>query len=394
MANSDKLKYEQRGVSAQKEDVHRATKNLAKGLFPNAFCKIYPDYLANDPAWCTLMHADGTGTKSVLAYLYWRETGDLNVWRALAQDAIVMNLDDLMCAGATGPFLYSSIINRNKHLMPGDVISALIEGASALFDQLAQYGIDVHYTGGETADVGDVVRTISVDGTMTARMKQADVITNEQIQPGDVIVGLASSGQTTYEEVYNSGIGSNGLTSARHDVLAKSYAQNYPEAYDPATDNTLIYSGQYGLTDRIEDAPLDIGQLLLSPTRTYAPVLKEVLAHHRANIHSMIHCTGGAQTKILHFVENLHIIKDNLFPTPPVFQLIQSSSATTWKEMYEVLNMGHRLEIYTDETTAQSVIDIAARYNLDAQVIGRCEASPVGKQLTIESEHGQFKYSD
>ena len=383
-------RYAQRGVSASKEDVHKAIAQLDKGLFPNAFCKIVPDTLAGDPDFCTIMHADGAGTKSSLAYLYWRETGDLSVWRGIAQDAVVMNTDDLICAGATGPMLLSSTIGRNKNLIPGEVIAEIISGTEEILQMLRQYGIDIYSTGGETADVGDLVRTVIVDSTVIARMRRDQVISNDRIQPGDVIVGLASFGQATYETTYNGGMGSNGLTSARHDVLAHDLADQYPESFDPAIDRRLIYSGSKKLTDLMPDG-MTVGQLILSPTRTYAPVAKVLLDELRPKIHGMIHCSGGAQTKVLHFVHNLHIIKDNLFPIPPLFRLIQSESSTSWQEMYKVFNMGHRLEVYLPESYSQRVIDVANSFGIEAQVIGRVEAHE-SKRVTIQSEVGNFYY--
>ncbi len=389
-------RYAQRGVSASKEDVHNAIAQLDKGLFPKAFCKIVPDTLAGDPDFCTIMHADGAGTKSALAYLYWRETGDLSVWKGIAQDAVVMNTDDLICAGATGPMLLSSTIGRNKNLIPGEVIAEIINGTEEVLQMLRDHGIDIYSTGGETADVGDLVRTIIVDSTVIARMRRADVISNDRIQPGDVVVGLASFGQATYETNYNGGMGSNGLTSARHDVLAHYLADQYPESFDPAIDKSLIYSGSKRLTDVVANVPdqpdsVTVGQLILSPTRTYAPVAKVVLDELRPHIHGMVHCSGGAQTKVLHFINNLHVIKDNLFPIPPLFRLIQAESGTSWQEMYTVFNMGHRLEIYLSEEYAQRVIDIAKSFGIEAQVIGRVEAYE-GKRVTIQSEIGKFVY--
>lgn len=397
-------RYAQRGVSASKEDVHNAIAQLDKGLFPKAFCKIVPDTLAGDPAYCTIMHADGAGTKSALAYLYWRETGDLSVWKGIAQDAVVMNTDDLICAGATGPMLLSSTIGRNKNLIPGEVIAEIINGTEEVLQMLRDHGIEIYSTGGETADVGDLVRTVIVDSTVIARMRRDQVISNDRIQAGDVVVGLASYGQASYETAYNGGMGSNGLTSARHDVLAHYLANQYPESFDPAIDKSLIYSGSKKLTDVLPPAssrsetaqltvPADVtvGQLILSPTRTYAPVAKVLLDELRPQIHGMVHCSGGAQTKVLHFVENLHIIKDNLFPIPPLFRLIQAESGTSWQEMYKVFNMGHRLEIYLSEANAQRVIDIAETFGIDAQVIGRVESFD-GKRVTIESEVGKFIY--
>lgn len=384
-------RYAQRGVSASKEDVHNAIAQLDKGLFPKAFCKIVPDTLAGDPDFCTIMHADGAGTKSALAYLYWRETGDLSVWRGIAQDAIVMNTDDLICVGATGPMLLSSTIGRNKNLIPVEVIAELINGTEEVLQMLRDHGIDIYSTGGETADVGDLVRTVIVDSTVIARMRRDAVISNDRIQAGDVIVGLSSFGQATYETQYNGGMGSNGLTSARHDVLSHYLAHTYPESFDPAVDKSLIYSGSKRLTDPVDGTGLTVGQLILSPTRTYAPVAKILLDEFRPHIHGMVHCSGGAQTKVLHFVEDLHIIKDNLFPIPPLFRLIQAESGTSWQEMYKVFNMGHRLEIYLSKEHAQRVIDIAQSFEIDAQVIGRVEAYD-GKRATIESEAGTFVY--
>lgn len=384
-------RYAQRGVSSQKEDVHNAIAKLDKGLFPKAFCKIVPDTLAGDPDYCTIMHADGAGTKSSLAYLYWRETGDLSVWRGIAQDAVVMNTDDLICVGATGPMLLSSTIGRNKNLIPGEVIAEIINGTEEVLEMLRSHGIDIYSTGGETADVGDLVRTVIVDSTVIARMKRSDVISNDRIQAGDVIVGLASFGQATYENTYNGGMGSNGLTSARHDVLAHYLAGQYPESFDPAVDRSLIYSGSKRLTDPIADTGLNVGQLILSPTRTYAPVVKALLSELHTDIHGMVHCSGGAQTKVLHFVDGVHVVKNNLFPVPPLFRLIQEESGTSWQEMYKVFNMGHRLEIYLSEAKAQQVIDIAKSFGIDAQIIGHVEAFE-GKQVTIQSEAGTFVY--
>lgn len=386
-------RYAQRGVSASKEDVHKAIAQLDKGLFPKAFCKIVPDTLAGDPDFCTIMHADGAGTKSSLAYLYWRETGDLSVWRGIAQDAVVMNTDDLICVGATGPMLLSSTIGRNKNLIPGEVIAEIISGTEEVLQMLRDHGIDIYSTGGETADVGDLVRTIIVDSTVIARMRRDHVISNDRIQSGDVIVGLASFGQATYETSYNGGMGSNGLTSARHDVLAHYLADKYPESFDSAVDKSLIYSGSKQLTDVAPSVPGDmtVGQLILSPTRTYAPVANVLLNELRPQIHGIVHCSGGAQTKVLHFVDNLHIIKDNLFPIPPLFQLIQAESGTNWQEMYKVFNMGHRLEVYIPEGAAQRVIDIANSFGIEAQVIGRVEAY-TGKRVTIQSEVGKYIY--
>jgi phosphoribosylformylglycinamidine cyclo-ligase len=384
-------RYAQRGVSASKEDVHNAIAQLDKGLFPKAFCKIVPDTLAGDPDFCTIMHADGAGTKSALAYLYWRETGDLSVWKGIAQDAIVMNTDDLICVGATGPMLLSSTIGRNKNLIPGEVIAELINGTEMVLQMLREHGIEIYSTGGETADVGDLVRTVIVDSTVIARMRRADVISNDRIQTGDVIVGLASFGQATYETQYNGGMGSNGLTSARHDVLAHYLADTYPESFDPGIDKSLIYSGSKRLTDTVDGTGLTVGQLILSPTRTYAPVAKVLLDELRPQLHGLVHCSGGAQTKVLHFVENRHIIKDNLFPIPPLFRMIQAESGTSWQEMYKVFNMGHRLEVYLPEEHAQRVIEIAQSFQIGAQVIGRVEAYE-GKRVTIQSEVGTFLY--
>lgn len=384
-------RYNQRGVSASKEDVHNAIKNIDKGIFPKAFCKIIPDILGGDPEYCNIMHADGAGTKSSLAYLYWRETGDLSVWRGIAQDALIMNIDDLLCVGATDNILLSSTIGRNKLLVPGEVISAIINGTSELCDELSALGVNIYPTGGETADVGDLVRTIIVDSTVACRMKRSDVISNHRIQAGDVIVGLSSSGTATYEKEYNGGMGSNGLTSARHDVFANYLAQKYPESYDAAIPQELVYSGKMKLTDQISGLNIDAGKLVLSPTRTYAPVIKQVLDKLRPHIHGMVHCSGGAQTKVLHFVDNVHVIKDNLFPTPPLFKLIHEQSGTDWKEMYTVFNMGHRMEIYVSPEYAQQIIDISQSFNIDAQVVGRVEESDT-KRLTIRSEHGTFEY--
>lgn len=389
MDNSNR--YMMRGVSAAKEDVHNAIKNIDKGIFPQAFCKIIPDILGGDPEYCNIMHADGAGTKSSLAYMYWKETGDLSVWKGIAQDAIVMNTDDLLCVGATDNILMSSTIGRNKMLIPGEVISAIINGSSEFIEKMNRMGVGIHPTGGETADVGDLVRTIIVDSTVTCRMKRSDVINNADIRPGDVIVGLASSGQATYEETYNGGMGSNGLTSARHDVFAKYLAEKYPESYDHAVPDELVYSGGCKLTDKMEDRGVTIGQLVLSPTRTYAPVIKKILDAHRSEIHGMVHCTGGAQTKVLHFVnENCRVIKDNMFPIPPLFRIIQEQSHTDWKEMYKVFNMGHRMEIYVRPELANDIIAISKSFNIDAQVIGRIEEGR--KSLVIQSEFGVFEY--
>ena len=384
-------RYKLRGVSAQKEDVHKAIRNVDKGLFPRAFCKIVPDYLTGDEDYCLIMHADGAGTKSSLAYMYWKETGDLSVWKGIAQDALIMNVDDLLCVGATDNIVLSSTIGRNKNLIPGEVISAIINGTEELLAELARFGVNIRSTGGETADVGDLVRTIIVDSTVTARMKRSEVIDNANIAPGDVIVGLASFGQTTYESEYNGGMGSNGLTSARHDVFGKYLASKYPESYDHAVPEELVYSGSMKLTDQPEGSPLDAGKLVLSPTRTYAPVIKEMLDRHRDQIHGMVHCSGGAQTKILHFVENLHVIKDNLFDIPPLFKLIQKESDTDWREMYQVFNCGHRMELYVPEAIAEDLIRISREFKVDARVIGRVEKNK-GKKLTIESEFGKFVY--
>lgn len=384
-------RYNQRGVSASKEDVHNAIKNIDKGLFPKAFCKIIPDILGGDPEYCNIMHADGAGTKSSLAYIYWKETGDLSVWKGIAQDALIMNIDDLLCVGATDNILLSSTIGRNKLLIPGEVISAIINATNELCEELSALGVNIYPTGGETADVGDLVRTIIVDSTVTCRMKRADVISNDNIRPGDVIVGLSSSGQATYEKEYNGGTGSNGLTSARHDVFANYLAQKYPESYDASIPSTLVYSGGKSLTDPVDGVPIDAGKLVLSPTRTYAPVIKEILDKLRPHIHGMVHCSGGAQTKVLHFVDKVHIIKDNMFPVPPLFKLIQEQSGTEWKEMYKVFNMGHRMEIYVAPDQAQHIIDISRSFNIDAQIIGRVEADDKAK-LTIKSNLGCFNY--
>lgn len=384
-------RYAMRGVSSGKEDVHNAIKLIDKGLYPKAFCKIIPDLLGGDPAWCNIMHADGAGTKSSLAYVYWRETGDLSVWKGIAQDAIVMNLDDLLCVGATDNILLSSTIGRNKYLVPGEVIAAIINGTEEVLEMLRSHGIGIYSTGGETADVGDLVRTIIVDSTVTARMKRSDVISNDRIRAGDVIVGLASFGQATYEDRYNGGMGSNGLTSARHDVFHKLLAEKYPESYDPQVPADLIYSGSRSLTERFEDLPVDIGQLVLSPTRTYAPVIRAVLAELRPHINGMVHCSGGAQTKVLHFIDRLHVIKDNLFACPPLFRLIQQESGTDWHEMYRVFNMGHRMELYLPEQFAETVIQISQSFGIQAQIIGRVEAS-AKPQVTIRSPYGEFVY--
>ena len=384
-------RYNLRGVSASKEDVHNAIKNVDKGIFPHAFCKIIPDILGGDPAWCNIMHADGAGTKSSLAYAYWRETGDLSVWKGIAQDALVMNIDDLLCVGATDNILVSSTIGRNKNLIPGEVISAIINGTEELLATLREMGVGIYSTGGETADVGDLVRTIIVDSTVTCRMRRADVIDNANIKGGDVIVGLASFGQAKYESRYNGGMGSNGLTSARHDVFAKYLAEKYPETFDAAVPEDLVYSGSKKLTDPVDGTPLTAGELVLSPTRTYAPVIKKLLSEMRPEIDGMVHCTGGAQTKVLHFVENKHVIKDNMFPLPPLFKLIQEQSGTDWAEMYKVFNMGHRMEVYLPSDKAGMVIDIAREFNIDARIIGRVEDAPANS-LTIRSEFGEFRY--
>jgi phosphoribosylformylglycinamidine cyclo-ligase len=384
-------RYNQRGVSASKEDVHQAIQKLDKGLFPKAFCKIVPDFLAGDPDYCTVMHADGAGTKSALAYLYWKETGDLSVWKGIAQDAIIMNVDDLLCVGATQNILLSSTIGRNKNLIPGEVISAIINGTEEILEMLRANGLNIISTGGETADVGDLVRTIIVDSTVVARMKRADVISNDNIQAGDVIVGLASFGQASYESEYNGGMGSNGLTSARHDVFSNVYATQYPESFDAAVPSSLVYSGKYLLRDTITEAPITMGKLVLSPTRTYAPILVQILNQLRDQIHGIVHCSGGGQTKVLHFVDNLHIIKDNLFDVPPLFKLIQEQSGTDWQEMYKVFNMGQRMEIYLAEKIASQVIEISKSFGVDAKIIGRVEASNK-KQLTITTNNGIFHY--
>ncbi len=385
-------RYSGRGVSAQKEDVHKAISKLDKGLFPKAFCKIIPDYLTGSEEHCVVMHADGAGTKSSLAYMYWKETGDLSVWKGIAQDALVMNLDDLLCVGTTeSSILLSSTIGRNKNLIPGEVISAIINGTQELIDEMAKWGMDIVLTGGETADVGDLVRTIIVDSTVTARMKRSDVIDNANIKPGNVIVGLASFGQATYETEYNGGMGSNGLTSARHDVFMKELATKYPESYDALVPEELVYSGNKKLTEAVDGVPLDAGKLVLSPTRTYAPVIKKILESHRSKIDGLVHCSGGAQTKVLHFVDDVHVIKDNMFEVPPLFDLIQKSSGADWKEMYQVFNMGHRMEVYCDESVAQEIIAISESFNIPAQIVGRVEAHD-GKKLTITSDKGQFIY--
>jgi phosphoribosylformylglycinamidine cyclo-ligase len=392
-------RYISRGVSASKEDVHQAISKIDKGLFPFAFCKIIPDVMGNDPEWCNIMHADGAGTKSSLAYAYWMETGDISVWKGIAQDALVMNLDDLLCVGATQNILLSSTIGRNKRLIPGEVISAIINGTQELIDELNSFGISIHSTGGETADVGDLVRTIIVDSTVTCRMRRDEVISNHKISAGDVIVALASYGKSTYEKEYNGGMGSNGLTSARHDVFAKYVAEKYPETFDEGIPTDLVYSGSMNLTDQVHvkdsfagvDEHISTGKLVLSPTRTYAPVVNEVLKHHRSRINGMVHCSGGGQTKVLHFVGQLHIVKDHLFPVPPLFELIQKQSGTSWEEMYKVFNMGHRMEFYTDEKTANEIIDISKSFRIDAKIVGRVESSP-SKKLTIKTNNGSFIY--
>jgi phosphoribosylformylglycinamidine cyclo-ligase len=384
-------RYQARGVSAGKEDVHNAIKKLDKGLFPKAFCKIIPDYLTGDESHCVVMHADGAGTKSSLAYMYWKKTGDLSVWKGIAQDALIMNIDDLLCVGATGPILLSSTIGRNKNLIPGEVISAIINETEEILEELRSYGIEIHSTGGETADVGDLVRTIIVDSTVVCRMKRSDVISNHTIQPGDVIVGLASFGKATYESEYNGGMGSNGLTSARHDVFSKELALEFPDSFDPNVPSEYIYSGSKELLDKIDGSPIDAGKLVLSPTRTYAPIIKQILDKHRSEIHGMVHCSGGAQTKVLHFVDNVHVIKDNLFPTPPLFDLIQKESNTDWKEMYKVFNMGHRMELYVKPDIAESIISISKSFDVDARIVGRVESS-TNAMVTIISDKGNFEY--
>ncbi len=384
-------RYNQRGVSASKEDVHQAIQNLDKGLFPKAFCKIVPDLLAGDEAYCTIVHADGAGTKSSLAYVYWKETGDLSVWKGIAQDAIIMNIDDLLCVGATGPVFLSSTIGRNKNRIPGEVISAIIQGTEDILKMLRSHGMEIYSTGGETADVGDLVRTIIVDSTVTSRMKRTDVIDNAKIQAGNVVVGLSSSGQATYEQYYNGGMGSNGLTSARHDVFEKEYAVKYPESFNSEVPEDLVYSGKYKVTDTIPSVPINIGKLVLSPTRTYAPIMIEVLNELRSNINGIVHCSGGAQTKVLHFIDNLHVIKDNLFEVPPLFNLIYEQSATSWQEMYRVFNMGHRMEIYLPEEFANRIIEISNKFGVEAKIIGRVETS-TKKQVTLRSAFGEFVY--
>lgn len=388
----DASKYQQRGVSAAKEDVHKAISKLDKGLFPKAFCKILPDYLGGDADWCNIIHADGAGTKSSLAYAYWKATGDLSVWKGIAVDAVVMNLDDMLCVGATDNFLLSSTIGRNKRLVPGEVISAIISGTQAFIDEMAVHGINIHFGGGETADLGDLVRTVVVDSTVTARMKRSEVVSNDRIQPGDVIVGLASYGQATYEQQYNGGMGSNGLTSARHDVFHKSIGEQYPETYDAGIDASVVYVGQHQLTDAVAGTPLDAGKLVLSPTRTYAPILKPILSELRPYIHGLVHCSGGAQTKVLHFIDDLRVIKDNLLPVPPLFELIQASSGTSYREMYQVFNMGHRMEVYLPEAHAAQVIATAEAFGVAAQVIGRVEAAQE-TQVHLETPYGSFVYN-
>ncbi len=387
---SAKSRYDRRGVSASKEDVHNAIRDIDKGLFPGAFCKVMPDILGGDPDYCNIMHADGAGTKSSLAYIYWRETGDLGVWKGIAQDAVIMNIDDLLCVGVTDNILLSSTIGRNKNLIPGEVIRAIISGTEEVLEGLRDHGVRVYLTGGETADVGDLVRTIIVDSTVTARLKRSEVITNK-ISAGDVIIGLSSSGQTSYETTYNSGMGSNGLTSARHDVFSNYLAEKYPESYDPGTDNELIYSGKYRLRDEIENLGMDAGRLVLSPTRTYAPVVRKVLEDLSPHIHGMIHCSGGAQTKVLNFINDVHVVKDSMFPVPPLFNIIQKLSGASWQEMYRVFNMGHRFEIYLHPGHAETIIDIAASFNLDAKVIGHCEKAK-GRKLTIKNDEGVYYY--
>ena len=392
MSKEISKRYAQRGVSASKEDVHAAIKNIDKGLFPKAFCKIVPDYLTQDENYCLVMHADGAGTKSSLAYMYWKETGDISVWKGIAQDALIMNVDDLLCVGAVDNIMLSSTIGRNKNNISGDVISAIINGTEELIQDLKQHGVTIHSTGGETADVGDLVRTIIVDSTVTARMKKEDVIDNANIQVGDVIVGLASYGQASYEKEYNGGMGSNGLTSARHDVFEKYLAKKYPESFDADVPEELVYSGKIKLTDNVDNSPLNAGKLVLSPTRTYAPIVKQIFKEvSRESIHGMVHCSGGAQTKILHFIDDLHIIKDNLFDAPPLFKLIQEQSNTNWKEMYQVFNCGHRMELYVPESIAEKIISISKSFNVDAQIVGRVEQS-ASKKLTIKSQYGTFQY--
>lgn len=393
MSQEVSKRYAQRGVSASKEDVHNAIKHIDKGLFPKAFCKVVPDYLTNDPEYCIVMHADGAGTKSALAYMYWKETGDLSVWKGIAQDALIMNIDDLLCVGATSNIMLSSTIGRNKNLIPGSVISAIINGTEELIQDLSKYGITIHSTGGETADVGDLVRTIIVDSTVTARVKRSEIIDNANISEGDIIIGLESFGQANYEDSYNGGMGSNGLTSARHDVFNKYLAEKYPESFDATVPEDLVYSGQVKLTDAVAGSPIDAGQLVLSPTRTYAPIIKSILSKYNSeDIHGMIHCSGGAQTKILHFVEDKHIIKDNLFDVPPLFKLIQEQSQTDWKEMFQVFNCGHRMELYVNPSVAEDIIAISKSFNVDAKIVGRVEPA-TDKKLTIISPFGTFEYN-
>lgn len=392
MSSEISKRYSQRGVSASKEDVHKAIKNVDKGLFPQAFCKIIPDYLTGNEDYCLIMHADGAGTKSSLAYMYWKETGDISVWKGIAQDALIMNIDDLLCVGAFDKIMLSSTIGRNKNKIPGEVIAAIISGTEELIQELKKFGVEIFSTGGETADVGDLVRTIIVDSTVTARMKRSDVIDNANITDGDVIIGLASFGKASYEKEYNGGMGSNGLTSARHDVFSKYLAEKYPESFDAEVPTDLIYSGNIKLTDTVENSPLNAGKLVLSPTRTYAPIIKEILEKYKSDkIHGMVHCSGGAQTKILHFINNLHVIKDNMFKIPPLFKLIQEQSKTDWKEMYQVFNCGHRMELYVAPEIANAIIEISKSFNVDAQIIGRVESSKT-KKLTIKSEYGTFEY--
>lgn len=392
MSKEISKRYAQRGVSAGKEDVHNAIKNVDKGLFPKAFCKIVPDYLTGDNNYCLIMHADGAGTKSSLAYTYWKETGDLSVWKGIAKDALIMNIDDLLCVGVVNNIMLSSTIGRNKNLIPGEVISAIINGTEELISEMKQYGVTIHSTGGETADVGDLVRTIIVDSTVVARLKRSEVIDNANIQPGDVIIGLASFGQASYEKEYNGGMGSNGLTSARHDVFDNYLAKKYPETFDPAVPKNLVYAGSKKLADIVDNSPLNAGKLVLSPTRTYAPIIKKILSQFsNTQIHGMVHCSGGAQTKILHFVENLHIIKDNLFEIPPLFKLIQAESGTDWREMYQVFNMGHRMELYVPENIAPSLIEVSKSFQVDAKIIGRVVAADAPR-LTIKSVFGEFEY--
>ena len=389
---TEATRYASRGVSAGKEDVHAAIAGVDKGLFDKAFCKVVPDYLTGSPEHCIVMHADGAGTKSALAYMYWKETGDLSVWKGIAQDALIMNVDDLLCVGATGPILVSSTIGRNKHLIPAEVVKALIEGTESILKELRSEGLDIQSTGGETADVGDLVRTVIVDSTVVARMRRQDVIDNSQIAAGDVVVGLACFGQARWEQEYNGGMGSNGLTSARHDVFHKELLHRYPESVDPGTDEQWVYTGDKGLLDAVEGVPLDAGKLVLSPTRTYAPVVQAILPVWKNHIHGMVHCSGGAQTKVLHFIGNVHVVKDNLFPTPPLFKMIQASSGTDWKEMYTVFNMGHRMEIYTNQEAADAIISIAKGMGVDARIIGRCEPSD-RPRVTVSGEHGTFEYA-